>query len=263
MITPAVQVGDRAGGGLARIAAAHQEAANFYRDHLLRADGPRRYLNSRGLGVLTRSDRESQIDSGAPWRLGYAPPGWTNLVDHLTAAGYNPAELITAGLATRSRTGATVDLFRDRIMFPIHAADGRPVAFIGRAAPTAGVDVPKYLNTPETVAYHKGQTLYGRGEQTDQIAAGAAPIAVEGPMDVLAVWLAHPDADRIAIAACGTGFNAHHAAVVTAMPGAVRQGVTVAQSHRTRLAAPLHPSRHRAIRGSAARRHRPRRPHHQ
>jgi DNA primase len=113
-------------------------------------------------------------------------------------------------------------------MFPIHNQDGHPIAFLGRAAPTAGPDVPKYLNNPDTIAYHKGQTLYGQGEQSDRIAAGAAPTLVEGPVDVLAVWLAHPDASRIAVAACGTGLTAHHATAVAAMPGAHRHGVTTA-----------------------------------
>jgi DNA primase len=137
-----------------------------------------------------------------------------------------PAELIAAGLATRSRTGHLVDLFRDRIMFPVHHPDGHPVAFLGRAAPSANADAPKYLNTPDTAIYHKGQILYGAGEQADRVAAGATPILVEGPVDVLAVALAFPAGDRVGIATCGTGLTTHHAAAIAAMPGAAGRKAT-------------------------------------
>jgi DNA primase len=150
------------------------------------------------------------------------------MVHHLAQAGYTPAELIAADLATRSRTGHLIDLFRDRIMFPVHYPDGHPVAFLGRAALSAGADAPEDLNTPDTAIYHKGQTLYGGGEQSDRIAAGAAPTLVEGPVDVLAVALTHPAGDRIAVASCGTSLTTHHAATNAGMPGAARHGVTAA-----------------------------------
>src|SRR5258705_153730 len=92
-------------------------------------------------------------------------------------------------------------------------------------------DVPKYLNTADTVIYHKGQTLYGLGEQRDRVDAGWAPVIVEGPVDVLAVWLAHPEhtaGGRAAVAACGTSVTEHHAATICALPGAASRGVTVA-----------------------------------
>ena len=126
MTTP-MRPADPAGIGLARIVAAHREARMFYRDQLLRANGPRRYLADRGLRTLTQPDQPRTRDIDAPWHLGYAPPGWTNLVDHLTAAGYTPTELVAAGLANPSRTGHIVDLFRDRIMFPIHNQDRKSV----------------------------------------------------------------------------------------------------------------------------------------
>jgi DNA primase len=207
--------------GPARLVRAHELARAFYRDHLSHADGPRRYLSSRGVGVFTAgADR--------PWYLGYAPPGWTTLVDHLAATGYTDDELMAAGLATRSRTGRLVDLFRDRIMFPIHDPDGYPIGFIGRGAPGAGDDTPRYLNTPDTPIYHKGQILYGVGEQAEHLAAGAAPVLVEGPVDVLAVALAHTDGQRVGIAACGTSLTPQHADAIAALPGARRRAVIVA-----------------------------------
>jgi DNA primase len=207
--------------GPARLVRAHELARTFYRDHLTHAEGPRRYLTSRGLGVFT-------VGTDRPWYLGYAPPGWTALVDHLCAAGYSDEELIAAGLATRARTGRLVDLFHDRIMFPIHHPDRHPIGFIGRRMPGVGDDTPKYLNTPDTPIYHKGQTLYGLGEQAEHLTAGAAPVLVEGPVDVLAVALAYPDGQRAGIAVCGSSLTAPHADAIAALPGARRHAVTVA-----------------------------------
>ncbi|MCQ7029835.1 hypothetical protein MRO55_25350, partial [Escherichia coli] len=83
--------------------------------------------------------------------------------------------------------------------------------------------------TPDTSIFHKGQLLYGLAEQHGRLAAGAPPVLVEGPLDVLAVWLAHPaDAGlpRAALAACGTALSADHIAALTALPGAGRHGIT-------------------------------------
>jgi DNA primase len=220
-----------AGADSPRLLAAHRAAQGLYRHHLITSDGPRRYLTDRGLGVLTRSDLPWSPGVDAPWHLGYAPPGWTTLVEHLTRLGFTPDELVAAGLATAARRGDVVDTFRDRIIFPIHNPVGDPIAFIGRAAPAARPDTPKYLNTPDTAIYHKGQTLYGLGEQRDRIAGEWAPVIVEGPIDVLAVWLAHPDSiglGRIALAPCGTSLTSHHATTMAALPGSARHGITTA-----------------------------------
>src|SRR5258705_12537060 len=83
----------------ARLIAAHRDARGFYRNHLIRADGPRRYLTGRGLGLLTRPDLPWAPGVEGPWHLGYAPPGWTNLVGPLTRLGSTPNQFIAAGLA--------------------------------------------------------------------------------------------------------------------------------------------------------------------
>jgi DNA primase len=124
-----------------------------------------------------------------------------------------------------------VDVFRDRIVFPIHNPRGEPVAFIGRAAPGVGPEVPKYLNTTDTPIYHKRRTLYGLSEQCERVAAEWAPVIVEGPIDVLAVWLAHVESagvGRFAVATCGTALTEDHASTIMALPGAERYGVTTA-----------------------------------
>jgi DNA primase len=205
----------------ARLADAHGLAVDFYRDHLMRADGPRRYLSHRGLDHLIGAES----DEATPWKVGYAPDAWTGLVDHLVAAGFQPTELLAAGLAIRTGRGRVVDLFRDRIMMPVHDSDGRPIAFIGRAAPNAASS--KYLNTPDTGIYHKGQTLFGLGEQQGTIAAGASPVVVEGPFDVFAVALAFPKGEYVGLAPCGTRLTHHHATLIAATPGSTGRGVSI------------------------------------
>jgi DNA primase len=214
-----------------RLIDAHEHAATYYRTQLLAADAPRRYLDQRGLGSLTRPDLPWRPGTDLPWRLGYAPPGWRNLLDHLTTAGYTPTELETAGLATRTRDGRLIDTFRDRITMPIHNEHGHTIAFIGRAAPNAPTHTPKYLNSPDTAIYHKGQTLYGLPEQHERLAAGWAPTFVEGPLDVLAVWLAFPPTaglGRVGLAPCGTSLTAAQVDTIAHHPATQRHGLVVA-----------------------------------
>jgi DNA primase len=212
----------------ARLIAAHREAIGFYRHHLLANDDARLYLARRGFAVLALRDLPWHAAVDKPWQVGYAPPGWRQLTDHLTRLGYTLDELVAAGLARRSAGGRVYDTFRDRIMFPIRSAGGGPVAFTGRTLQT-DERIPKYLNTSNTPLFHKGQTLYGLAEQVDRLAAGAAPVLVEGPLDVVATWLAHPPEaglPRAALAACGTNLSTDHVAALTALPGAARHGIT-------------------------------------
>jgi len=175
--------------------AAHRAAASFYRDELLADTGasPRDYLCRRGFSTLIG-------DEG--WVIGYAPPGWTPLTNHLHAMGFTSQDLLTAGLALRTRRGGTIDRFRDRLMFGLHHPDGDLVGFTGRAAPAAAADCPKYLNTPTTPIYDKSHLLFGVAEQHQALLAGAVPVIVEGPLDALAV---HLTSDAYAgISPCGT-----------------------------------------------------------
>ncbi len=116
---------------------------------------------------------------------GYAPAGWTHLVDHLRRHGVTDDEMIAAGVARVASTGRLIDQFRDRVVFPI-AADGDILGFVGRRNPAAGDDPkagPKYLNTGETPLFHKGDQFYGA------LQPGTTPVIVEGPMDAIAVTL--------------------------------------------------------------------------
>jgi len=146
---------------------------------------------------------------------GYAPAGWTNLVNHLRRHGVSDLELTESGLATTTRNGRIIDRFRDRVVFPITAATGSgdldPLGFVGRRNPhledkDAG---PKYLNTPETSLFHKGAQLHIVRE--DLLALGATPVLVEGPMDAVAVSVAGGGA-FVGVSPLGTALTEEQAA---------------------------------------------------
>lgn len=185
------------------VLAANEDAAHFYRDQLLAStsSGPRDYLTARGFGTL--------LDE-TPWTIGYAPAGWTSLVEHLIQQGYAGATLLEAGLACRTRRNTLIDRFRDRITFGIRNLEGQLVGFTARCGPSAPATVPKYLNTPTTAVYRKGEAPFGLGEQRASIRAGAVPVLVEGPFDAVAVQVSqqeHHD-DFAGVALCGTALSA-------------------------------------------------------
>ena len=161
-----------------RIAELNEAAASFYQEAFTDSWG-RDYLLDR-VGV--------DLHRHPLYRPGQAPAGWTRLTDHLRGRGVSDAELLAAGMAVTARTGRLIDRFRDRVLFPILAADGTVLAFIGRRRPdhddTTG---PKYLNTADTVLYHKGAQLYGAPRLPG---SAAVPVLVEGPLDAIAVTLA-------------------------------------------------------------------------
>ncbi|WP_030487974.1 toprim domain-containing protein [Micromonospora chokoriensis] len=203
----------------ARLLAAVEAAVNYYRAQLKDADGPRAYLAERGLGVVVQREW--------PWRVGYAPPGWSSLTRHLLAGGFAAEELVGAGLSTRTRgePDRLIDVFRDRIVFPVRDPVGHGVAFLGRASPGAGDGVPKYINSPETAIYNKGRLLFGVAEQQDRLNDRWMPVLVEGPADVLAVWLSYSRSRRsgaVALAPCGTMLTHDQAAILRKLPGAAR-----------------------------------------
>ncbi|MEV6922946.1 toprim domain-containing protein [Dactylosporangium sp. NPDC051485] len=197
-----------------RLIAAHRAANEFYCSHL--PDEPRAlaYLRSRGIIPASAAD--------PPWTIGYAPHGWTVLRDHLRRKGFTDDELLKAGLITTARNGNRIDVFRDRVMFPIRNADGDVVAFTGRDL-SGRAGTPKYRNTITTPIYHKSDLLYGLAEQFDGTAQPAAVMLVEGPADVLAVDRVrnslpdtlYPD-PYYAVAPCGTALTTEQVALLAA-----------------------------------------------
>lgn len=142
-----------------------------------------------------------------PAGIGYAPADWTSAVDHLRSLGHPDDRLVDAGLARRTSAGGLIGRFRDRLMIPLTTSSAELVGFIGRSAETAGQDVPKYLNSPQSSLFTKGEILYGLGEDRRSLRRGAMPIIVEGPMDRLAIALGAPSFAVAGVAPCGTALT--------------------------------------------------------
>ncbi|MBS0326249.1 MAG: DNA primase [Proteobacteria bacterium] len=168
-------------------------AAKYYRTQLKDAPAAIEYLKRRGLtGSIA-----------ARFGIGYAPDAWQALA--ATFERYDAPALDAAGLVTGGEEGRRHDRFRGRIMFPIHDARGRVIAFGGRVL---GDGEPKYLNSPETALFSKGHELYGLFLARDAIRASGRAVVVEGYMDV--VGLAQHGIEN-AVATLGTATTPVHA----------------------------------------------------
>jgi len=185
------------GGERRKVLAANRRALAFFREQLRQPGGERarEYLSGRGIGAAT-------IET---FQIGYAPEGWSGLKSYLTAAGLSEAEAVPAGLlAKKEDTGRTYDRFRDRVILPMMNRADEVIAFGGRVI---GDGEPKYLNSPETAAFSKGDNLYGIGMAREAIRREGYAILVEGYMDVIAL---HQAGVAHAVATLGTGFTSGH-----------------------------------------------------
>ncbi|MBR0693716.1 DNA primase [Bradyrhizobium lablabi] len=153
-------------------------AAKFFADTLASRNGAkaRGYLADRGISPATQLQ----------FRMGYAPPDRFALKEHLGGLGISSDDMVEAGLLVSGEDKPVpFDRFRDRVMFPITDARGRVIAFGGRALEK---DVPaKYLNSPETTLFHKGDNLYNLFTARQAAHNGAQLIVVEGYVDVIAM----------------------------------------------------------------------------
>ncbi len=153
-----------------------EKTERFYRSQLRQNAQAARavdYLKARGLsGEIAQT-----------FGLGYAPPGWDGLAKHLS----DPASrklAVELGLLVQKDGGSCYDRFRDRIMFPIRDRLGRCIGFGGRVL---GDEKPKYMNSPESPVFHKGQELYGLFEARKAGQKLERLLVVEGYMDVVAL----------------------------------------------------------------------------
>jgi DNA primase len=169
-------------------------ASEFYSRSLWQPEGVkgRDYLERRGVDA----------DVARRFGLGYAPEGWNALLTAMAAHSIGPEQLVQAGLVLPRQTGSGFyDRFRGRLLFPIRDEQGRVIAFGGRAL--AGEE-PKYLNSPETPLYVKGQTLYALDLARAGMRDKRRAIIVEGYLDCL---MAHQHGFGETVAALGTAFT--------------------------------------------------------
>lgn len=184
-----------------RIFGLNNLVAKFYHHLLLNkkiANEAVNYLESRG---FSREDFKK-------YYLGFAPPGWTTLLDFLTSRGYKIDELLQAGLIIEGKNGKFYDRFRGRIIFPIFNIRGEVLAFGGRIINSTDKNVPKYLNSPDTPVYQKGENLYGLNWARDEIRKSDKAVIMEGYTDVLT---AHRLGINNTVASLGTALTEEQA----------------------------------------------------
>ncbi|WP_372797106.1 DNA primase [Litorivivens sp.] len=173
-----------------------EQAARFYQKQLKEHRDSQRakdYLVKRGLsGEIAKA-----------FQIGFAPPGWDNLMKALASDDGTRQLLIDAGMLISS-DDKCYDRFRDRIMFPILDNRGQVVAFGGRVL---GDDKPKYLNSPETDIFHKGKELYGLYQARKTVRNLERLVIVEGYMDVVALA---QHGIHYAVATLGTATSEDH-----------------------------------------------------
>jgi len=150
------------------------------------------------------TDRELKAETIQTFRIGFAPEAWDTLSRTLGSDPATHKALMDAGLLATNDSGRSYDRFRNRVMFPIRDSKGRVIAFGGRVIGDGG---PKYLNSPETAAFHKGRALYGLYEMCQSMRKIERILVVEGYMDV--IMLAQHDI-RYAVATLGTATTTAH-----------------------------------------------------
>jgi DNA primase len=155
----------------------NQLAMGYYRDLLFGRDGTeaREYLRKRGIGKAVIEEH----------RLGYASHSWNGLVNDLRSKKVPLTLAQELGLVIPKRTGGWYDHFRGRIIFPIFDLTGNVLGFGGR---TLDGNAPKYLNSPESALYHKGQSLYGLHVAKGFIREKGLALIVEGYLDLLTLY---------------------------------------------------------------------------
>ncbi len=185
-----------------RLYQVNKVAAAYFHDLLMEqpaGEVARQYLKRRGYG------RKAAGEYG----IGYSLDSWEGLREHLVGHKLAPEDARLLGLIRPGKQDrGDYDLFRGRLMFPIHDMAGRVVAFGGRVLDDSK---PKYINSPESPIYHKGQVLFGLYQARQAMRQQEEVLLVEGYFDQLALnraGFAH------AVATCGTALTVDHARVL-------------------------------------------------
>jgi DNA primase len=190
-----------------RLLRLHFEAAAWFHSNLLRtrsAAGARSYLKDRGIN----------IEMAKHWQVGYAPNAWDALVHWANEAGFTKEELVESGLVKLREEGNArsniYDRFRDRLMFPICNDIGEVIAFSGRIlSPEAKGG--KYVNSPETSLFSKGNVLFGLHQSKRFIANARQAVVLEGQLDLITSFEA---GIQNVVAPQGTALTERHAALL-------------------------------------------------
>lgn len=170
------------------------EVTNYYYEQMRKSQHAIEYLKKRGIsGKIAKQ-----------FHLGYAPTGWSHVLDQFGKTDTDKKKLLDTGLVIKKDEGGYYDRFRDRIMFPIHDYRGRIIGFGGRII---NQGEPKYLNSPETTLFQKGHELYGLYQALKENRKLDRVLVVEGYMDVVALF---QHEITYAVATLGTATTSHH-----------------------------------------------------
>lgn len=187
----------------ARIYNALEAAVAFFEENLSRTPTAKTYLTGRGITEATTK----------LFSLGWAEGAWRALFDHLARLGFTQHEIMRAGLAKQKADekggegSQPYDVFRERIMFPIFDASGRPVAFSGRIMGKGDEHTPKYVNSPETPIFKKSEIVYGFDKAKQSIRKYNFSILVEGQIDLV---MTHQAGFTNTVASMGTAITPFH-----------------------------------------------------
>ncbi len=168
-------------------------AGEFYKSQLEANPRAGEYLAKRGLDAQTVTK----------FALGYAPDDWGALCNYLKTKNFSGQAMISAGVAQSGKKGP-YDFLRGRVVFPIFDAQGEPIAFGGRVMDNS---LPKYLNSPDTMLFKKGETLYGLNLAKDAIKRKGYAVFTEGYLDVI---MCHKEGFSHAVAPLGTALTPGH-----------------------------------------------------
>jgi DNA primase len=178
----------------------HEIAAVYFYNQVKPNQRAIDYFKTRGLKGETVRE----------FKLGYAPEGWSGLISFCEPKGITADMLVACGLAVRKDGGSVYDRFRERIMFSLCDLSSRVIGFAGR-----GMDdeaQPKYLNSPETLLYHKNRFLYGLDKSRAAIRDTGRIMIVEGYMDYLTLFQAGV---RNIAASSGTALTQEHGQLIS------------------------------------------------
>ena len=176
-----------------------EEAVTFYRHNLLNTPAGKvalRYL---------REQRQLTGETMEAFGIGYAPRSWEATLQYFVDKGYKIDDLTAAGMVSERDDGGVYDRFRHRVMIPIRDYRGRMSGFGARILDLD--DVPKFLNSPQTVLFDKSRTLYGMDRARRAIREKEQAVIVEGYLDVIAL---HQAGFENVVSPMGTALTENH-----------------------------------------------------
>ena len=173
-----------------------EEAVIFYRHQLMNTDAGKKAR------VYLREKRGINPKTEEVWELGYAPKSWDAVLNYLKNKGYPIKDMIEAGLLTERQDGKVYDRFRHRVMIPIRNMSGQMTGFGGRVLNPD--DVPKFINSPQSILFDKSSILYGLDKARKPIRSSNQAVIVEGYFDVIVV---HQEGFQNAVSPMGTALT--------------------------------------------------------